>query len=526
VSRRSALAAVALALVALLAPQPAQAAFDVGAEFERAYWGQTPSEVSPGDGGRLLTVEIRNGDTIGFYGVEAELRDHANLTPSLAGGDEINRGETFAAGDVWKAQFRVDLDDNLTVGDELGLDVRVTMRANEDGSGFDEGDILRETLDVTVTIPGRTDLSAEATTPSVPRDTRTTVPIAITNDGDGAAGTIEINASPGPGSGLRVASAGSVERIPRLGPGETSTVDLTVVTPAETGLQDLRVGLTYASTVGEPVRRSLTVPLNVAYRSIEPVSVDLVGEATAGRASEVTLRVTNDGQEALGDLEARVQPQAPPQGPSQLTTLNGTGVVALGPLESGQTTSADVRVYASRQAPDLVPVDVTLQWRDDSGFDRRLERTFGLVVQGAIEVQMTGLDARLHGDEREIVVEGRITNTGNTEATNVYLRIEPAEGLEGTDPVYQGDLDPDSPIPFTLASPADPEDAPDSVTLTLTWTDDQGQSRELTRGVGVRPASPPAEPADEAEDNDTPAPGVAAVLVAVALGLALRRREV
>lgn len=520
------LAGLGLVAFVLVIAGSAAGAFDVGAEFERAYWGSTPSEVSPGERGRLLTVEIRNADTIAFHGVQAELQDHANLTPSFAGAEEIHRGASFAAGDVWKAQFRVDLDENLTVGDELELDVRVSMRASEDGSGFSEGDIMRNSLDVTVPIPGRTSLTVEPADPSIPRDTRTQVPLTITNDGDGPAGTLEISARPAAGAELRVLSAGSTIRVDELGAGETTTVPLTVIAPGTSGLHDLDVTIRYASTVGEPTVANRTVPLNVAYRSIDPVEIHLTeGTVTAGRANELTFRIANHGSSTLTDPEIHVQQRsAGAEAPaSSVTPLNGTGVVGLSDLGPGNTTTAEVSVYASQQAPDLVPLDIRLQWRDDSGLDRSFERAFGLVVQGAIEVEMTGLDARLHEADEELTVEGRLTNTGNAEASNVYLRLEPADGLEGTDPVYQGDLDPDSPIPFALRSPADPDQAPDSVTLTLTWTDDQGRSRQLTETVGVRPA-PPSEDTSDEEANGTAGPGSLAVLAALAAALLARRR--
>jgi hypothetical protein len=518
---------LALALVGLLAlASPAAGAFDVGGEFERAYWGSTPSEASPGDHGRLLTVEIRNADTIAFHAVEAELRDHANLTPSYTGAEKVNRGASFAVGDLWKARFRVDLDDNLTVGDELDLDLRLTMRASEGGSGFSEDEILRDTLDVAVPVPGRTSLDVETQTPSIPRDTRATIPLAITNTGDGPAGTLDISAAPAAGADLRVPSAGSTTRVDELTAGETTTIPLAVIAPGTTGLHDLQVTIRYASTVGEPEVENRTVPINVAYRSIDPVQVRLVdGTATAGRVNELTFRVENQGSTELDDLELHVSPRAEAAQPggSAVTPLNGTGVAGVGDLAPGETGTAEVSVYASEDAPDLVPLDVVVQWRDPSGLDRDVERSFGLVVLGAIEVQMTGLDARLHEDAGEIVVEGRITNTGNTEAANVYLRLEPADGVEGTEPVYQGDLDPDSPIPFTLRSPADPDQAPDSLTLRLTWTDDQGRARELTESVGVRPAPPSPASAGDGE-NGTPGLTPLAALAAIAAAGLLRRR--
>jgi hypothetical protein len=398
------------------------------------------------------------------------------------------------------------------------------MRASEGGSGFSEGDIKRDNLDVSVPIPGRTSLTVDAEDPAIARETRAQVPMSITNEGDGTAGTLEIRASPAQGSELRVPSAGSAIRIDELGPGETQTVPVTVVAPATTGLHDLRVTVTYASTVGEPTVANRTVPTDVAYRSIDPVQVRLGDDQiTAGRTNELPFRITNGGETRLRDLEAHLVTTTGEAAATSVSPLNGTGVLALGTLAEGETTQAEVSVYASREAPDLVPVDLRLQWRDDSGLDRSLERTFALVVQGAIQIEMAGLDARLDEVDEEIVVEGRITNTGNTEATNVYLQIEPADGVEGTEPVYQGDLDPDSPIPFTLASPADPDRAPDSLTLRLTWTDDQGSARELTQGVGVRPAAQPSQPAEPAEDNGIPGLGATAVLLVVLAAARLRR---
>lgn len=511
-----------------LAP-PASADFDKGADFERAYWGDTPSEASPGEYGRLLTVELRNADGIEFYDVRAELSEHANVTPAFPGAETTHLGKVYDSGDLWKAQFRVDLSPDLTAGQEVELTVKTHMKANEDGGTWNVGDIRRETIEFDVLVPGQTRISVDAPADTLTTDTRTTLPVSITNEGDGQAGTLEVSFAPSEGSGLEVRAPQTSVRVDQLAPGASHEIPVTLLGPSNTGVHNLAITVDYANTVGEPTTITRTLPFVVATRGQDPLEVHLRQEqVTAGRISELTFVVENPGQDPARDVELEVTSDGRVNGLPEVVPVNGTGSIRLGTVAPGETAHAIVRLATAEEAEDVQALQVRYRFTDASGFERSQTRLFGLTVEGAIDIQITGLTARLDPLADQLTVRGTITNTGNAPAANAYLRLPDARGIEGTEPRYQGDIDPDSPLPFTLTTLADENRTEDTVSVLLTWTSDQGQARQLevSTVIDEAPGSAGSDRDPDPGSRDSPAPALLLVGLAIAgVALAVRARR-
>ncbi len=520
---------ILLLTVLLLAPSlatlPSGAAFTQGAEVEKAFWGTSPSGVEPGERGRTLTVQFRNADTTDFYAVEAELLDHPDVTPAYEGAETVHRAEDLDGGDVWQASFTVDLSDNLTVGQRVELQVRLTMRAVAGGATWSADQYRQETFDMDLPIPGITRLDLTAPRTHLPADAGTTLDLTLTNIGTGTAGTLEVRVAPTSTSTLNVRSPQAPVRLGDLAPGEQATLPVTLLAPSATGTQLLEVAVDHVDTVGQTTTTTFELPLSVTYRSQDPVQARLATSvATAGRVNDLRLELTNREDHPIEGLEATLSIGSATSGAVTTASatwaapLNGSGVQQIGDLAAGGTTTLTIPLYVSREAPDLIPLQLQLSWTDTEGVAQATDRTYGLVVAGAIDLQITDQVAFLDATAGRLTVEGTLINTGNTPATNAYVRVMPADGVEGTQPLYQGDLDPDSPFPFSLETSA--TGRPAEVQVLLTWTDDHGRSRQLTSQAPVTEAQPASRPSgDGSGQGGSPIPSTGWLVVGAALAL-------
>ena len=530
-NRVLALLVAATTLLALL-PTPGSAQVERGAAVERAYWGPAgdPSEVSPGEFGRRLTIDLINEDEGPFYAVEAELQPHPALEPSYAGAESVSLAETFSIGELWSAQFRVDLDDNLTVGDSLEVVVDLTMRRANNGPSWSEGDYLTEQFEVDVPIPGRSILDVAPGADTLFTKSRATVPIDIRNAGDGPMGTLEITFEPGTSSALQVQSPLQPIRVKALPGGQRVTTEVQLITPETTGVHTLLVQVDHVNSVGEDRSITKTIPFLVAETPYDPISVTLERDkVTAGRQALLPFTISNmDGRDALQvDLDLEVL-SAFEQVPS-VVPVNASNRVRLGNLPAGETSQVDVRVLVAENAANTQTLRGTLSWTDPDGFDHEEVYEFGLIVLGAIDIRVSGLEASVNTRNGEVVVTGTVTNTGNADAFNAYLSIRDQAGIVATDPAYQGDLDPNSPIPFGLETTLEEgEEIPDTVLLELTWTDDLGRPRAIVLDAPVRThdTAPRQGGGGNSDGNDAPAPALTLLLAALAAAaLAVHRGD-
>jgi len=396
VNRRLALALAALMLATVLVPA---ASARQGADVERAYLGDDPSEASPGQRGVLLTVEFRNVDDVKFRAVEAELDANDHLKPAFEGAGTDDRTATLDPDEVWKAQFRVNLAENLTANSEIEIPVDLQMRADEAKNTCSEGNYWRSSHDVTVYVPGRTLAGADTHRDRLATEQRLEVPITVANTGDGEAGTLDVSSASPSDSGLDVRSPQTSVRIDQLAPDANRTLPVTLLTPDATGVHELDVTIEYANAVGAPETVTRTVPFVVASRGEASVRVGLAdATVTAGRVNPLSFTVENRGENRMRDVILDVNPASSSTRLPEVVPLNGTGHNALGTLDPNTSTRVPVSVLVARQASDVQPLTVAYTWTDPSGFERTETRNVGLVVEGAIDVQLCGHEARLDDD--------------------------------------------------------------------------------------------------------------------------------
>jgi len=182
-----------------------------------------------------------------------------------------------------------------------------------------------------------------------------------------------------------------------------------------------------------------------------------VSVLTAGQVNSLPIIIRNVGTGVANSLSISVSLQA-------LSATTGSAPVVIEGtdatwyvqnLNAGSNVTLDPQVFASTDAMDKAyVVQISLNYRDSVGTVRDEVHSIGFSVQGSIiiVVQSAFISPIPVGAGGNITVSGNILNEGNVAAmyTNATAIVEPPfETLDGSS-IYLGELDPNTPLPFSL----------------------------------------------------------------------------
>ncbi len=156
--------------------------------------------------------------------------------------------------------------------------------------------------------------------------------------------------------------------------------------------------------------------------------------------------------------------------------------------------------------------------------------TLGTYVAGEISITAYEIEVNYIGGQPNIV--GNLLNEGNTVALFTTIEVMSADGLVSSLPPsqYLGDLEENSPLPFSIPVNIDGNTAAGTypVSLQVTYKDNLRDTH--TFGVDSQVEFAPEQPADESGQNNSmgmalPVGIGATIAIAVGIGVALRRRK-
>jgi hypothetical protein len=184
---------------------------------------------------------------------------------------------------------------------------------------------------------------------------------------------------------------------------------------------------------------------------------------TAGHPSEVSFEVENVGTAPAYSPTFSLSLSSP------LVIMSGSPLSLLGEaIAPGESLVYDVVLSTSPSASlGIYAGSLTVGYTDQSGNPMNQSFSAGLVLTGAIELiiqneQITQTDAG-------ISVSGSLLNQGNSAA--YYTSITGAlsdNSTSSSDPYYAGEVDPSTPVPFTVTIPYTPRsNATERVALSL-----------------------------------------------------------
>ncbi|MGQ9514570.1 MAG: COG1361 S-layer family protein [Thermoproteota archaeon] len=231
---------------------------------------------------------------------------------------------------------------------------------------------------------------------------------------------------------------------------------------------------------------------------------------TAGEVNEFPIVLRNVGSAGANSLTIRISSQ-------QSTIGASTGfspLVIQGPksewyiqdLPAGSNFTLTPDIFASTEAIDKAyQIQVTLNYRDAVGSIHSETYNLGLIVQGSIKIvlQSVFISPSPVGSGGNFTVSGDILNEGNVAAMYMNataLIAPPFKALDGSS-IYLGELDPNTPLPFSLTFGVlnGTADGTYPLDVVFYYKDSLGNTRSFTRTFNVtvmgvfQPPKPPEQ---------------------------------
>jgi len=325
-------------------------------------------------------------------------------------------------------------------------------------------------------------LSFEALSSSIGAGETNSVPLALTNLGTGTASDIHIQiTSSGQSSVLT-----QFPVVGTLGPNASTTSDVSVYVPQSLAGSPLSLTLaasytdefgntgTYSQIVGLYVANS-TASLPTTLISVTPVRSAL----KVGAQSPVAFSIENAGSDPLTSPVLSLSVSSP-----LVVTQNSTYAVKGGVLQPGQTVVYDAVIGAGTSStPGFYSASVGVTYLDSSGTLKSAAFSLGLVLSGNIE--MVVQSPTVTQANSSIVVAGSILNEGFSSAYYAGVTGSVGGSKDTSAQDYVGEVDPNTPIPFSVTIAYTPQANPSraNITVVVSYTDSLGQSARFTTTV-------------------------------------------
>ncbi len=482
-----------------------------GPVFQDSFWtdgsATTSSlqkkEVGPGDGVSTLVVVVINRGIYDITAITGYLTLPQGFIATGASSSPATAVATYnnivKAGQSFTLFFDVYVTKQARVGQ---FSTQMTLNYSH---VLEIGSSRSATLTVPFKLPGRVVIDAVAETQQLLPGQSNTAKILLLNRGSndatgvtatitGISGSISSNSS-------SLLSAPSASSVPTVNLGQT-TFDIGTI-PANNGsaeissiiypsnsaagtVQTLALQVAYNDAYGSTKTSNISVGFVVApsppesvlsvspspSSSSSPASNDISTNnsgsiITAGKIQQLNFTVTNDGNVALDNLILSLASQ------SDSMKILGDSKWAFKSLDAGASRQLSTAVFA---ATSLVgnPASFTLTGEYVSGGrDKTTSLNMGVYVDGEISVRAYDVAINYIGSSPSLV--GNLLNEGNTLAMFTTIEALPTDGgliNSGNVPPsqYLGDLDQNSPLPFTIPLQLNNSTAPGQYPITLKVT--------------------------------------------------------
>jgi len=286
----------------------------------------------------------------------------------------------------------------------------------------------------------------------------------------------------------------------------TDSIEIYVSDSLANSPLDLTFSTTYVNGQGVPGSYEQTVGFYVAgSNSSLPgvvVSVSPVrDEIGVGTPSMVSFKVENVGTTSIGSPVLSLGVSSP-----LVVLQNSSYAIPNGILQSGESVTFVALVGSSTSAsPGYYPASVTITYLGQSGVEESATFTSGLVLVGTIDLVIQS--PQVTQGNTTLSVSGEILNEGFSSAYYASVAGSMIGTRGGSESDYVGEIDPNTPVPFSLTIPYTPSGSAQiaKILVNVTFRDSLGTTGTYNSTIQTRltPESSAAESGSSATGSSS-----------------------
>lgn len=316
-------------------------------------------------------------------------------------------------------------------------------------------------------------LNFQAGTLSLVPGSTNEVPLTLTNLGSGSLFQIHTQTS----SSSQVSILTQFPTVAELGPNSSTTASIEIYIPSTLANSPLELTLATSYTTALGIAGSSTQTLGLytenANASIPNVIVSvspLKSELSVGTQSVVSYDVENVGAAPLDSVVLSLALSSP-----LVVIQNSSYALPRGVLDPGDSVVYQAVVGSSTSAsPGYYSASVTVSYVDQSGTEKSATFSSGLMLTGMIELIFQS--TQVSQGNTTLSVSGEILDEGFSSAYYASVGGSISGTSSTSQPDYVGEIDPNTPVPFSLTLPYTPSATAKSISVNVgvTYKDSLG----------------------------------------------------
>ena len=323
--------------------------------------------------------------------------------------------------------------------------------------------LVTQGISLSVIAPTAPPLTLVQTNSSFVTGTQTKVAFTLTNDGTQPISSVVFT--------LAVSSpvlvTGNSPSIPVavIGPGKSSTYVAQVGSGsnAPAGFYSGTVSVGFTDQNGIQRTESFAVGFTLSSAALVPLSLSQSNNSlVVGKESNVSYSLTNEGSSAVSSLVFTLSASSP------ITVLGNSPSSPAAVLDPGQTSTYVVSVGTSPSANEgIYGGTLDVSYVDQNGVQHSQDFSVGFTLTGSVVLVLQGVEvSQVTGS---VTVSGSLLNEGTSPA--YYSQVTGSirgDQATGETPDYVGEVDTNTPTPFTVTIPYSANTAQNSAQISLT----------------------------------------------------------
>ena len=362
------------------------------------------------------------------------------------------------------------------------------------------------------------------------------ITITLTNMGSGNASNIITTTT---GSLQGVSTLSDFPTLPNLTPGSSFSANITVYVPNSSAGQ--AISLTFSATYADTYGTSGSTSQNAGFRvaSVGNIPSDTFSVSTirnsviSGNSSTVSFDVKNIGNSTIYSPDYNLEVNEP------LVAVENSSYSSSASMTPGQSQVFEAELSASPgSSSGVYPATLQISFSDEYGSAYNQTYPVSILLSGSVIIVVQ--DEAFNQNGTGITVTGNLLDEGSASAyyLSVYGTLNGSKSIGSSN--YIGEVDPNTPVPFTLTIPYTSQVASSTgnISVVSDFKNSLGQSLNVssssTTTLNSSPQIPPTDSNPPPGSGSQSGPsiielGIIFTIVLVAAGIGvfalIRRRE-